>query len=738
MAARKTTGTKAQGYVLEVPLDASAVGKGEAQELRVIAVRKEGTAAAATATVRPGGAQSVALSFDAHPGAVRVLVGPGNATDEELIGSQTIAVDVPSRVWDGPKAVIDPVRISPYYWHWWPFWCREFVVRGRVVCADGSPVPGAEVCGYDVDWLWWWSSSQLVGCDTTDVNGAFEIKFRWCCGRWPWWWWKYREWRFDPILAERITPVLERDPRIELGRTTAQPSLEPLSKILASDGIRTDRPLTASDAAQLDAIRGKLTAVLPPAPELEALRVWPWVPWWPWWDCTPDLIFRVTQDCEKPGTVIYSESVLQTRWNIANPLDVTLVANDLACCRRVCPDQPCVEGECIDISNICGASIDDVGGNPGAAATPEGYLYPNAVAAGTAAWNGDRPFAGTVTVSKANIMTGVDYYEIEVDSGGGYGPMPPGAAVSFSRHWLRPPGPWSPVWTHGDVGFAFTSMSGHTVVGSREHWEATTGLPAAAFWTTNADLVVPIDSTKFGDGTYRFRVVGWRDGGGGTLTDPRVLPVCETEIPNGWVLTFDNRLEPDPAHPTSPTHPCGPGTVHACVTEPDTDIIAVRVNGVAVDPCEVVSDRTGMLEIDFMAHDPDGHLALYELKATYAENAEVQLLPLHTLPGASLTLLSGDYVGPTYGEALGQGAPQPTWRGGTMRLVVPAADAFPRPCCYQLELRAWKRTVVSCSGEAAHHNLSEYTIGVGVCGPVAGPADTPVEVAHPGVVGARG
>ncbi|HYU83876.1 MAG TPA: carboxypeptidase-like regulatory domain-containing protein, partial [Kribbellaceae bacterium] len=219
MAARKTTGTKERGYVLEVPLDTTAIGEGDAQELRVVAVGKRGTAAMETVTVRAGGQQSVALSFSEHPGAVRVLVGPASATAEELSTSQTIAVDVPSRVWAGPKAVIDPVRISPYFWWWWPWWCREYVVRGRVVCADGSPVPGAQVCAYDVDWLWWWSSTEQVGCDTTDINGAFEIRFRWCCGRWPWWWWKYRAWKFDPILVDKIKPVLERDPRIELGRT---------------------------------------------------------------------------------------------------------------------------------------------------------------------------------------------------------------------------------------------------------------------------------------------------------------------------------------------------------------------------------------------------------------------------------------------------------------------------------------------------------------------------------------
>jgi hypothetical protein len=98
-----------------------------------------------------------------------------------------------------------------------------------------------------------------------------------------------------------------------------------------------------------------------------------------------------------------------------------------------------------------------------------------------------------------------------------------------------------------------------------------------------------------------------------------------------------------------------------------------------------------MLEIDFMAHDPDGHLTAYSLRATYAENLAVNLL---NRPSSTLTPLTAAQVGPTYGEALEQGATAPTWHGGTIRLTVDLSEAFPEPCCYQLELRAWKRTVV--------------------------------------------
>jgi hypothetical protein len=49
-------------------------------------------------------------------------------------------------------------------------------------------------------------------------------------------------------------------------------------------------------------------------------------------------------------------------------------------------------------------------------------------------------------------------------------------------------------------------------------------------------------------------------------------------------------------------------------------------------------------------------------------------------------------------------------------LTVPnAASAFEDPCCYQLELRAYKRTIVDCWGGYAHANLTEYSLGVGIC-----------------------
>ena len=315
---------------------------------------------------------------------------PASATDEELLQSQTLKLDVSGRLWTKrPQLTLQPILIAPYWWFWWLRWCREFVIRGRVVCPDGDPVPGAEVCAFDVDWWFLWSSTQQVGCATTDINGAFEIRFRWCCGWWPWWWWNQRVWALDEVLGERVEAALAVRPDLEIGQVGHRPALTALAGLLKDEDIATDRPLEAADAARLESIRSRLVAKLPASDELTRLHVWPWWPWWPWWDCTPDIIFKVRQACEKGGlTTVVGETVWDTRWDISSPLDVTLVTNDEACCLPAHdPD------DCFVVDAVCGVPLASVGGDAGAPATPVGFAYPGAVVAGTATYNGDRPSA---------------------------------------------------------------------------------------------------------------------------------------------------------------------------------------------------------------------------------------------------------------------------------------------------------------------------------------------------------
>lgn len=728
-------------FTLSIPLDASRIGTStagdakETQELKVVAKDRNGKLASQTLKVKIGKGGTATFGFAEHPGPLQIAIGPADATDEEILGLQTLGLHVSTRKWgDQTKLELAPVAISPYYWFWWLRWCRTFTIRGKVACPDGSPVPGAEVCAYDVDWWFFWSSKQQVGCAVTDIDGTFEITFRWCCGWWPWWWWKFRSWHLDDVLSTRIGDVLRRDPQLQLSRIDQQPSLAVFEKILDDGDLAGMRSLKAAAVGSLQILRDRLLVELPAAPELEALRIWPWYPWYPWWDCTPDIIFKVTHDCETPGEVILEETIADARWNIDNPLDVNLVVSENACCvAPPCQDPPCDNTDCLVIDTVCGYAFSSVGGNPGAAATPVGYLNPGPVMDDTKTYH--RPFGGIIPIRKnPDDLDGFAYYEIEVFDDDpavlDWVPLPPDAALSFyRRYWdfaTSPPGK--------PALFKFHDISGHNVVETRGHYESNNPLnfpdePGAntAIWlSTNYSLLLPLDTAKFNDGTYRFRVIGWQESGG-ALVNRTVLPVCGGQVENEFVLTFDNRVTNAVASHDA-AHNCGHG-VHLCTTEPDTHILAVRFDGVQVDPCDTTGHTPGtVVEIDFLVSDSDSHLGYYELKSNWGLNNSRQLL---SQPGASVVaLVSGTPTGwlpgqisGNYGTAANHGAVAPHWQGGSYTLTLPLEQAFPEPCCYQLELRAWKRTIVGHTSSCNDYwfpdngNRSEYSLGVGVCPP---------------------
>lgn len=729
-------------YQLVVPIDASGIEdfKPE-QDVKIVAKDRSGTVHSQTVKLSRKGHGEAAFQFGENPGSVHIVMGPADATDEEMFGLQTLNFRVSSRHWrDNAELTLQSTLIPAYYWYFWLRWCRIFTIRGRVVCPDGRAVPGAEVCAFDIDPWFMHTSRQQVGCATTDINGAFEIRFRWCCGWWPWWWWRYRVWQLEPVLVERVGNVLRQNPNLQLDRVGNRPSLALFNQIVEASA-PVPQTLRAADVSLLPQLRNRLVAELPTAVELERLHIWPWYPWQPWWDCTPDIIFRVTQDCDQAGAVLLDEDYGDVRWNIPTTLNVTLVAAENACCVPPPPDEG---GECIIMDQVCHYDMDMIGGNLGAAPAPVGYANPGAVPMNS--WGYHRPFAGIIPIWKnpAELLN-VDYLEIEILDGATWKPLEdvvPGAVQGFERrYWWAAATPAHAV----TAPFPFTPIDGHLVVQTREHYEANSGMTwdmpgADAFWlSTNWNLLVPLDTQKFDDGTYRFRVVGW-DESGGSLSNPRVLPVCGSQTANELVLTFDNRLNPDPAHPAS--HPCGGSSIHACTTEPDTHILDVRINGVSVSPCDTVDAASGWLEVDFMAHDPDGHLGGYWIRSTWGLSDQRQLLnragvsvtPMGTaVPDQAKTGWVVTQVQGNYGTAVNGGATPPVWEGGYFTLRMPVSEAFPEPCCYQLELYAWKRTIIghkagrtfTCHG--TYHNQTHYSIGVGVCGdedpPVLAAAD---------------
>ncbi len=719
-------------FRLAIPLDASGIEDFKPdQPVKIVARDGAGKLRSETVQLNAKGEGNATFKFAGDPGTVQLFVGPADAADEEMEGLQTIAFSVSRRQWlDKPELRLPPVRIHPYFWHWWRRWCRYFVIRGRVLCPDGSPVPGAKVCAFDIDGIWWWLTRQQVGCDTTDATGSFEIKFKWCCGWWPWWWLRHRHWQFEPSLADRILPVLQVDPRLpRLPKPEPQPNLALFDTLLGSrPRVRTTQ--AAIDPAIMPGLREELLARLPRAPELERLKLWPWWPWQPWWDCTPDIVFRVTQNCRGSEVVIVNEGYFDTRWNIPTSLDVTLVALDSACCATHEPDPI---GNCIDIEGICGIDPVNIAGNLSAPAAPAGYANP-----GVAAAYGDRPFAGNVTVTgKFGTLATADYYELEYHDGSGWVPAPQEAVSGFTRSFYGPALPAGPIDTHY-VPFPLDLIDGHYVIQSRQHFEANNGAGSweivalgSRWWHANRNtlLIIRTLDTIFADGTFRFRIVSWQRVGN-NLINPQVLPHCGTAPPqpNQIVLRTDNRhIGSGPVD----THgkPCG--AIHFCTTEPDTDIVSVKIIHADLSESPVAScgnvqiNDTDKLRVDFLAHDPDGHLANYTLRLTYGENEYIDLVwtggsgeLLAAEPSASLTILAAAQRGPEYGNAdparsaLAQGAVSPHWNGGSYRFEVLASKAFPLTCCYQLELTANKRTIENCSTHQWNQSQLSFLVAV--------------------------
>lgn len=116
-----------------VPLDATGIdGFDPKQPVKVLLTAGGKPLASTTVEFDAKGYAQASLEFKEARGALRVIVGPPDAADDELPGLQTLGVDVPLRRFNGrDDFVLPPLRITPYYWFWWLRWCRTFVEIGR-------------------------------------------------------------------------------------------------------------------------------------------------------------------------------------------------------------------------------------------------------------------------------------------------------------------------------------------------------------------------------------------------------------------------------------------------------------------------------------------------------------------------------------------------------------------------------------------------------------------------------
>lgn len=686
------------------------------------------------------------LTYDTPPRTtplgVTVAVGP-DVPDDEFVGVDTYKQKISPKdaAWDSFKYKFERLVIPPHIYPWWLRWCRKYTIRGKVVCPDGSPVPGAKVEAFDVDRCWIWCGTSSVGSGVTELDGTFEITFRWCC--YWWWWWLplplrpippklkvppppvLKRWEIDPYLAKRVEALLQKVPEIgPVPRPDPAPSMDQLQTLsselaLAFPDRKAAMPTTGPKIG-LDALGKSIVQRLPDAPELRLLHVWPF---WPWHDCAPDIIFKVTQDCNALDTVIYEESCADTRWGIPSLLDgVTLIANDDACC---VDDEDPPDDDCFIFGKVGCTPVDMIGGNDPLAPVPAsllGYADPN---------GSDHPFGGNLAIDGVyGSLTDIDCYAIEHSIDGViFNEMTGDMLANFSRkYWGEPPGGGPAQWN--TVLFKRQEIDGHWVYMARQRYESDNPCnppPAAPIqcwedrktWTYNKYRLLTWISDALPDGLYHLRVVGFNINPAGHLKNPRVMTLCNTQDEARLIIRIDNRNIGAGYHaPSTASHPCGEDTIHACTEEPDCDFTRVVVNEggdeKVISPCDIVRlNPADTVTIHFNASVPptvtDGHLAGYQLTAHYGESGYFNVLTKGSLAGDP-----DPQFGPTYAKAVAppQNAPRPLWFGGNFKVTLTGSD-FPKCCAYLLRLRAWKRTNRGCGNEYYfHYNICEYSFTV--------------------------
>jgi hypothetical protein len=511
--------------------------------------------------------------------------------------------------------------------------------------------------------------------------------------------------------VDRINPVIKLNPAIRFPEPDPVPRID---WVALNPQPLPPRPVVAPllavkreiDPTMLPAVRDKLLTLLPHVPEFERLRLWPWYPWTPWFDCTPDVIFKVTQACGGgPAKLIVNENIFQTRYDIPTNLSVTLVANQDACC--VPKGDPDPTGDCVVITGVCG--------DPGIPVTGIGTV---GATAGYADPGGrDRPFSEAVTVSgQFGTAAQADYYEIEYTphAANAWVPLPAPALQGMTRGYFDATQPWPNQWFY--IPFPVKTFGAKSVYESRHHYEAAHppnnwGQPMTGrTWFYNVNQIAAIETAgNLSDGTYDFRVVGYKALANGDLNPAtrKVLDGCGNHPENNMlVLRIDNRI----------VGPQVPGTVHVSTTEPDCGITSVRLGGVPVLPCGSQQLKQGTpFEMDFFCTDPDGHLDHFELVLKYDLGSVKNLLNPGDVGALTLSVIAGGPQGPDYGNAVTppQNSPRPVWSGGSLRLHINDASlVFPKTCCYLIELTVWKRNIVNCDGHLSYYNQMHFSTTV--------------------------
>jgi len=737
-------------------------------DLRVAVVR-EGTVLGSS-TLKAGTARQKRFPFEIEfeppvlpgghlPCPVTFVAGP-NLADNELLAIDTVRHVVEFDYAKGrsgakPAAAkiaelkLGRIAIEPAIYGCWLICCRTYTINGRIVCRHwyynpilhrwtfcDEPVPGAVVEVYDVDRFWWWYWRDQITSAVTDVNGNFHMTFRWCCLRWlPW---LRPQPAIDPDVLARIQQLL----------ATMQPPLPPIppgpdpdptifQRMLGGAASLPGPVLAAATqgALSLPALQQSspgmsaesLRAALPPSPELAALRVWPW---WDWSDCAPDVVFRATQRCGDRINAIVSETNAQTRWDIPTALNVTLIANELACCIPTCRDPECPE--CLKLTWVGCTPTDQISADAG---PPDLRGFARTTAWASDPWK-DNPFCGSLQI-QGGVGWDVDYFKVQYSKDGGpWTDLPSPAFAGFTRSY------WDGT-TFVPIAFTPALKNGQMVIITRRHYEELNpGIPrfgGQVIWNDYATLFY-FDTTQPGltpDALYQLQFDGFAADAADNLvaSSERILPTCGEDSAEQVYLRIDNQAQahpaPTPFAPCKIPHCCAgtlgcSGVLHACTVEPDCYIREIWRNEgqsdqACISACDIAKlEPTDTLTIHFSVTCPntiqDGHLGGYWMRAEYGVNQMFYITaPLYVDATGGVGSLQPDptlEVGPSYSQALAQGAPRALWYGGDFKVTLHGSD-FPECCAYLLRLWAWKRTTNGCSDPSVtHYNQFELSFTV--------------------------
>ena len=98
MGSYMTERKKKEPFKLVVPLDASQIHDFKPEQAVKVAIKaRDGSIHSKVVELDKKGSGAAEFEFSERPGALRVIVGPETASDEELLGMQTIGLDASAR-----------------------------------------------------------------------------------------------------------------------------------------------------------------------------------------------------------------------------------------------------------------------------------------------------------------------------------------------------------------------------------------------------------------------------------------------------------------------------------------------------------------------------------------------------------------------------------------------------------------------------------------------------------------